>query len=80
MYVTDGRFDGTGPLAGLSPFSFMPWIRSKYLFRSEAWYSNVFIAGYEASREVANITTQACTIRRGFEICTHKFHLHFIIV
>ena len=28
MHVTDGRFDPTGPLACLSPFSVMPWIRS----------------------------------------------------
>ena len=28
IHLTDGRFDQTGPLACLSPFSFMPWIRS----------------------------------------------------
>ena len=44
IHVTDGRFDGTGPLACLSPFSVMPWIRSNYLFRSEASYSNVFMS------------------------------------
>ena len=37
IHVTVGRFDGTGPLACLSPFSVMLWIRSNYLFRSEAW-------------------------------------------
>ena len=31
-----GRFDWTGPLAYLSLFSVMLWIRSNYLFRSEA--------------------------------------------
>ena len=28
MYVTDGMFEGTGPLACLSPFSVMLWIKS----------------------------------------------------
>ena len=41
MHVTDGWFDGTGPLACLSSFSVMLWIRSNYLFQSEACYSNV---------------------------------------
>ena len=39
LNVTDGRFDGTGSLACLSPFSVMMWIRSNYLFQSEACFS-----------------------------------------
>ena len=30
--VVDGRFDGMGPLACLSPFFVKSWIRSNYLF------------------------------------------------
>ena len=43
IYVMDGEFEGTRPLACLSLFSVMLWIRSNYLFRSEVRYSNVFV-------------------------------------
>ena len=45
IHVTDGMFEGSGPLACLSLFSVKLWIRSNYLLQSEACFSNVWETG-----------------------------------
>ena len=67
--VTDGLFEGTGPLACLSPFSVKLWIRSDYVFRSD----QLFI--FEKHFPINNsATTRATTfgklIEKGFSNLT----------
>ena len=60
IYVTDGMFDGTGPLACLSSFSVMPWIRSdkcSYLMSNipMSFMSRIKVPNKSLSHELNNV-------------------------
>ena len=64
LNVTEGLFAWTGPIVCLSPFSVMLWIRSNYLFLSEARYSLLLKHGI-LKKLVTLIRTSVYTLYLG---------------